>query len=198
MVLSARLEDTGEVVYAWDFNRGHELRTLAKSRNTKFISPYPDIEIQVFPVDAINRALHFRHASKPHTEYRTHPESKLHQEGKAYIIKTLLSEMDEAEKRNIKIVAEYPLPEIKRIADVAVIYPDGFVHIHECQLAYQSTDDFESRTLDYESIGYEVSWWIGKDADIAVNREWLKEFTDGYCEFHIGTRYCNDKTRTHS
>lgn len=78
-------------------------------------------------------------------------------------------------KYGAQIVIEYPIPQIGehgRIADVAALYPNGYVLIYECQLASITTNELERRTNDYEEAGFDVEWWFGKAADIPANNNW--------------------------
>jgi Competence protein CoiA-like family len=59
-----------------------------------------------------------------------------------------------------------------RIADVAFLYPGGFSTVIEIQLASITPEELEARTHDYESIGVECYWWLGKSAATQPNIQW--------------------------
>jgi competence CoiA-like predicted nuclease len=53
--------------------------------------------------------------------------------------------------------------ELKRIADVYVEYPDGWIEVHEAQLSRTTIEECRVRTLDYLSMGVgQVIWWFGR------------------------------------
>jgi hypothetical protein len=62
-----------------------------------------------------------------------------------------------------------------RIADVAFLYPGGFCTVIEIQLASITPEELEARTHDYESIGVECYWWLGKSAATTPNIHWNYE-----------------------
>jgi hypothetical protein len=59
-----------------------------------------------------------------------------------------------------------------RIADVAFLYPGGFCTVIEIQLASITPEELEARSHDYESIGIECYWWLGKSATTPSNIQW--------------------------
>ena len=135
----------------------------------------------VFPRDRENYILHFAHKSSCSSHFECHPESIEHILGKKIIKETLSKQLC---LFDIEILLEFPIPEAGkngRIADVVAIFPSGFMMIYECQLSYINTEEVHKRTQDYESIGSEVTWLFGKNADIEANRNW--------CYEHFGLSY---------
>mgnify|MGYP001952948993 CR=1 FL=1 len=65
--------------------------------------------------------------------------------------------------------------EVKRIIDIAMIFPNGWIVAHEIQLSSITTENLENRTNDYRKLGIDVFWWFGKSADKKANREWAIE-----------------------
>lgn len=59
-----------------------------------------------------------------------------------------------------------------RIADVAFVYPSGYLIVVEIQLASITVDTLEERTKDYESVGASCYWWFGKNAATRSNLDW--------------------------
>lgn len=116
---------------------------------------------------------HFAH--KPGQErdcaYNHTGESESHRAAKREIAQRIRGHHAYAGAR---IEYEVHLKQINRIADILVIFPDGSGEIHETQLAAISTDDLDARTKDYRRLGYDVVWWLGKNADTETNRQWTK------------------------
>lgn len=119
------------------------------------------------------RAKHFFHIATCTSDFERHPESPQHNLGKEIIAKHLKEYW--AEYSNTEIRFEYPIPEIKRIIDIAMIFPNGWIVAHEIQLAGITTENLEKRTNDYRNFGIDTFWWLGKTADSKANREWAIE-----------------------
>ncbi len=116
------------------------------------------------------RAKHFYHLSPCTSDFASHPESAEHNLAKELIaghVKAAWSEYSDA-----KVVYEYAIPEIRRIADVAMLFPNGWIVVHEIQLASITTENLQLRTDDYNKAGIDTIWWLGKTADSAANRAW--------------------------
>lgn len=124
------------------------------------------------------RAKHFSHLSECTSDFERHPESPEHNMGKELIATHVKSHWKEFAA--VKIEFEYPLPEIKRIADIAMVFPSGWVVVHEIQLATITNEQLQKRTEDYNSIGIDTFWWLGKGADSPANRKWSID-RYGYC-----------------
>lgn len=121
------------------------------------------------------RIKHFAHRpSAPcKCDYASHPESYEHIFFKNLIAKRIGAEFSEYLHATAQL--EFPVPEVKRIADIAFTFPGGWVVIHEIQLAKISTHELAQRSHDYHDAGYEVVWWLGHSADNAGNRAWMLE-----------------------
>lgn len=104
------------------------------------------------------------------TDYGYHPESDEHRAGKELIAKTLMKELEGYSTARIEY--EWRCEETKRVADVAVLFPNGWVVVHECQLSSITVEELETRTEDYLNAGIDVVWWLGKNADTSTNRQW--------------------------
>lgn len=87
------------------------------------------------------------------------------------------------------IEQEVILKPINRIADIMVTWPDGTGEIHEIQLSSITTDKLEQRTSDYQKLGYDVTWWLGKNANTRTNQEWTKENFNYTATLDITTQY---------
>jgi competence CoiA-like predicted nuclease len=96
-----------------------------------------------------------------------HPESQEHLASKFYLAQTCRRLYPDA-----LVELEVRIPEINRVADVCVTFPDGRRIIHEAQLAAISTDDLEARTDGYQSLGYNITWHLGKSAATEPNKRW--------------------------
>ena len=107
-------------------------------------------------------------------------ESWEHLEGKAFVADQLQSLADPSIQVAFEYVVQLPTGR-KRIADIALIYPSGFVEAHEIQLSPISVNDIESRTDDYASAGIPVQWWIGKsNTDSYDLRDYLRQQQGGF------------------
>jgi len=73
-------------------------------------------------------------------------------------------------------------PGKRRIADVAIRYPSGFMEVHEVQLASITKEEIQERTDDYAEAGIPAFWWIGKStADRYDLRDYLRNLHGGFC-----------------
>ncbi len=89
------------------------------------------------------RMKHFRHRqnSPCKSDYGRHPESYEH-----LFFKKLLSEklsQESSEYLNAEPILEYPIPEAKRIADIAFQFPNGWLVVHEVQLSSITTEELQ-------------------------------------------------------
>jgi competence protein CoiA len=113
---------------------------------------------------------HFAHKAECTSDYQSHPESPEHLAGKELIAKTLKAELPEYSLAEIEY--EFPIPEVRRIADVVAKFPNGWIVAHECQLASITVEELEKRTEDYLYAGVDVIWWLGKAANTKSNLDW--------------------------
>lgn len=116
---------------------------------------------------------HFAHKNECSSDYQSHPESPEH-----LLAKLIISEKIKAEWKeygDAKVEFEYPVPEVKRIIDIAMLFPMGWIVAHEIQLSSITTEQLENRTKDYRNAGIDVVWWLGKSADTPANRSWCVE-----------------------
>ena len=139
-----------------------------------------DIECHVYGGDLViksgmMRIKHFAH--KPSApckcDYARHPESYEHIFFKNLLSRSLGEEFEEYLYAEAQL--EFPVHEVRRIADIAFTFPGGWVVVHEVQLCQITTHDLEARTNDYRDAGYDVVWWVGNNADTESNRKWLLE-----------------------
>lgn len=115
--------------------------------------------------------IHFMHTiDECQSSYDTHPESIEHLYFKEYIATNLQSEFNEYSEASVEL--EYPIENMKRIIDVAFIFPNGWIVAHEVQLSDISTEELAARTKDYRNEGVDVIWWLGKNANTSTNRDW--------------------------
>lgn len=121
------------------------------------------------------RIKHFSH--KPDSpcscDYDRHPESYEHLFFKKLLSTELGNEFHEY--LNIKPKLEYPIHEVKRIADIVFEFPSGWLVAHEIQLSQITIEELEKRTNDYRNAGVDIIWWLGHRADTQHNRKWLFE-----------------------
>jgi competence protein CoiA len=118
------------------------------------------------------RQHHFAHTARCTSDYQCHPESPAHREAKRF----LATHLREAFSEYTHAVIEYevPIPEVKRIADLLVMFPTGWRVAHEVQLAAITIEQLQERTNDYTLAGIDVVWWLGKSANTLTNREWCR------------------------
>ena len=150
---------------------------------TKFENPRQEIDKsrvvcrfcdgRVIIKHGLTKAKHFAHCQSCTSNFDRHPESAEHNLGKELIAKHVKQSW--AHYADVEVAFEYPIPEIKRIADVAMIFPSGWVVVHEIQLANITSEQLQKRTDDYNSAGIDSIWWLGKGADSPANRKWSIE-----------------------
>lgn len=103
-------------------------------------------------------------------------ESLEHQVGKQQVKTFCKSWYDD----DVDIQYEYiiKLPSGRwRIADIAVIFPNGGMDVHEIQLSAITPETLEARSSDYYSQGINSYWYFGKAADTDANRKWYFDNT---------------------
>lgn len=170
--------DTGKRVSAFNFAHSAEIRL----KHPRLICSAPDCGCELYPRSAVGRLLHFVHKSSGcSTSFDHHPESVEHMAGKEFAIQTLKRELKNF--AGIRFETEVPLKdagEFGRIADVAVIFPDGSMEVHEIQLAAITVEDLARRTRDYGGLGIDVCWWLGKNALNSANTQWCLHNLGGY------------------
>lgn len=115
---------------------------------------------------------HFAHKVTCNTDYRSHPESAEHIAGKLFVAEQIEKHVAQWDYVGHVVEFEYPVREVKRIIDVALLFPSGWIVAHEVQLANITVEDLEERTNDYARAGVDVVWWLGKRANTPSNREW--------------------------
>jgi competence CoiA-like predicted nuclease len=173
MGFTARRRATGELISILDFP------------NPRMEIEKEDIECHLCKGDLIikdglKRIKHFAH--KPNSpcscDYDRHPESYEHLFFKRLIAENLGQEF--SEYLGVKPILEYPIHEVRRIADIVFEFPSGWLVAHEIQLAGITTEQLEERTNDYRNAGVDVIWWLGKTANTRTNREWVTR-TFGEC-----------------
>ncbi|MBD2054811.1 glutathione peroxidase [Oculatella sp. FACHB-28] len=167
------IKQTGERVRADTYKTAHEIRL--KYPLGSLLCPL--CKGGVFARGRKGFVLHFVHQHTCTSSIVRHPESPEHEEGKMQIAKFLEKQILKDGQGLATIEIEYLLPncgEHGRIADVAVVYKNNNLLIAECQLSRITPDELEQRTRDYHSIGADVLWFLGKDADTSDNRTWLR------------------------
>lgn len=113
---------------------------------------------------------HFSHRASCSSNYATKPESAEHRLAKRQIIKLLQDNYDMYKDTTIEL--ERPIPEIKRVADILITFSSGWRIAQEIQLSSITTGTLQERTEDYERVGIDVIWWLGKAANTETNRQW--------------------------
>lgn len=177
MPLKALHRDTGESILITDFEQGLEIDLTLKPMQYDglLICPNPDCGAALMVRNGAVITPHFAHkAHQCRTQYGHHPESAAHQNGKIMIAKLIASRFAEYIDM-VRIEYEVPIPQVKRIADIAVLLKNGILQVHEIQLASITTSELERRTRAYESGGIDVQWWFGGKAKTSTNEAWALE-----------------------
>lgn len=173
MPLRALYLPTNEDILASDFTSSLEIKKQYQKEG--IVCPF--CKTQMTPTKRKNSILYFRHNQKCSNQMEYHPESYQHLLGKTILAKHLKNEL--AGISDVEVIVEYPIREAGehgRIADVAAIFPTGFIIVYECQLASITTEMLEKRTKDYEKAGVDVTWFLGGKADNDNNRDWCVEY----------------------
>lgn len=167
------VDEAGERVVAARYRSAHELRSKYPLGSLRC----PLCKQGVFPREREGFARHFVHQRVCTSNVPRHPESPEHEEGKMRLAKYLQEQIKDDPEKAVKIEVEYYLPncgEQGRVADVALVYPNGNLLIAECQLSQITSNELEQRTRDYYAIGADVLWFLGGKADTRENRSWLR------------------------
>lgn len=128
---------------------------------------------------------HFAHRNICTTDYKCHPESAEHIAGKMFVAKMVKEHTAEWQYEGHSIEFEYPVKEIKRVIDVALLFPSGWIIAHEVQLAGITTEELQERTDDYLRAGIDVIWWLGNNANTPSNSQWLSNRYGAYHSIHF-------------
>jgi competence protein CoiA len=115
----------------------------------------------------------FYHKSECTCDFERHPDGPDHRRCKKTVAQKLKSELKEYS--TAEIIYEHPIKEAKRIADIIMKFPNGWMVAHEIQLSHITIELLEKRTEDYLNAGIDIVWWLGKSANIELNRDWCQE-----------------------
>lgn len=129
---------------------------------------------------------HFAHKPGSNCSYGV-GESADHLALKNYLIEWFRAETDE--QFNVAVEPEYKIG--NRRADVAQIFPTGWIVAHEVQLASITVEELEQRTRDYLTAGCDVIWYLGKSAFTPANCAWVERYQGQVLswEFQDAPRY---------
>lgn len=162
-MLTAKYIDTGDIL---DITKIKNPR--AEIEKTRLVCRFCEKPLMI--KQGVIRIKHFAHIATCTTTMQRHPESIEHNLGKELLAEHVKKYW--REYSNVRVEFEYILPEIGRIADIAMIFPSGWIVVHEVQLAAITNEELNKRTEDYASIGVDCVWWLGKSADTRNNQEW--------------------------
>lgn len=172
-MLVAKIKETGERLFAESEKSAHTIRL--KYPLGSLLCPH--CEQVVFPRERPGFVRHYVHQHPCTSTIERHPETPEHEQGKAELVKYLRQQIQGDPSKSAKIEVEYRLPNCGkngRIADVALVYDNENLLICECQLARITAHELEQRTRDYYSIGADVIWFLGGEADTRENRTWMQ------------------------
>lgn len=111
---------------------------------------------------------HFAHKPGSNCSYGC-GESLEHMTAKRMVATWLRGEMS-----GCVVEPEYSIS--NRRADLAQIFPNGWIVVHEIQLASITTEELQKRTDDYMNAGCDVIWYFGKKTSTPANRTWAERF----------------------
>lgn len=120
------------------------------------------------------RIAHFRHHRINDCIYTAYGagESEQHRQAKLWLREQLLKESG----FRVPVELEYHIAEVSRIADVAQIFPTGWIVVHEIQLATITVQNLDARSRDYLVAGCDVIWYLGGKARTEANLIWAEAF----------------------
>lgn len=162
-MLTAKNKNTGETIKIFDYKKPR----IELNKND-LECPFCGGELII--KSGLVVSPHFSHKQKCSCDYERHAESPEHLFFKEYLSKHIGKEF--SEYFGIEPIIEYPIKEVKRIADIIFIFPNGWAVAHEVQLSSITTETLEDRTNDYWKAGIDIVWWLGKNANTDTNRKW--------------------------
>lgn len=171
MPFIAKDKNTGKRVCILDYEypRSHLKRDT-------LVCPFCDQSLIIHAGRLVIR--HFAHRAACTSTLNRQPESPEHLAAKKFMFEKLRSIFAEYTKCEVRL--EVAMPEINRIADIAIIFPMGWQEVHEIQLSSITIEELEARTNDYLRAGCDVLWWLGKNADTPANRAWCANNIGGF------------------
>lgn len=134
----------------------------------------PLCEEVMYVAQGLIRKPYFSHyADQCSSEYHSKPESAEHRFFKEYLAAELSKHV--REYSNAKVVIEFPVPEAKRVADIAFEFSSGWVVAHEIQLSKITVGEIKERTDDYRKAGVDVYWWLGGAGNSTEANNWCQQ-----------------------
>lgn len=88
--------------------------------------------------------------------------------------KRMLAAWLRSEMQGCSVELEYPIA--NRRGDLAQMFPNGWIVVHEIQLASITTEELQKRTDDYMNAGCDVIWYFGNKTYTPANRAWSERF----------------------
>lgn len=160
-----------------------ESETRTRIDITRLTHPKLELEGKALHCQDCERPVHVRHGSKVRAHFAhsagecarrfgSHPVSAAHDSGKAFLRAALLEEL--AGYFHPRAEFEWRIPEAGRIADLALLFPNGWIFVHEVQLAGIAPSELAERTRAYHGAGVDVLWWVAGRAATPDNVEWLR------------------------
>ena len=127
----------------------------------------------MFVAEGLIRKPYFSHYTEQcSSDYHSKPESPEHRFFKEYLAKMLFQHISDYSET--KPLLEYPVPEIRRIIDVAFEFKNGWLLAHEVQLSSITVEEISERTNDYRKAGIDVHWWLGGAGNSEAVNEWCR------------------------
>lgn len=174
MAMKAIHAKTNETIYMFHYEDREEIDIKLKPLQHKHLlrCANPDCGEPLMVRNGGMVSPHFAHfKSQCKTQYNYHPPSVLHERSKILIGEHMKQRY--APWAKVEVDYEVPIPSMKRIADVVLMFGNGILQAHEIQLASITTEQLRLRTIDYYKEGIDVQWWLGEKADTPANRQWL-------------------------
>lgn len=127
----------------------------------------PECRLPMILKAGLIKIAHFAHKPGAECSYGK-GETKQHLLGKRMIAEWL-RETQPGSK------VELELPIGNRRADIAQIFPNGWIVVHEIQLASITVESLTERTNDYLREGCDTVWYFGQNTATPTNRRWAYE-----------------------
>lgn len=159
-------------------------RTRERIDLTKYDEPKIDLMHESFVCPVCNTKMYIRHGflRRPHFYHYTledciyarysEGESPEHMAAKEWLLNFIQKKYPRFFPR-AEVILEHHVHSAGRIADVAILFPGGYIHAYEIQLANITIESLAQRTYSYLNAGCDITWIVGKNAYKPEIVKWL-------------------------